>query len=230
MAMGPTGNLQGTVKFFCSTTGCILKQRLFTPYPMPDRVIKRVNAISLREKQGHTFWFLNRRQEPYEWMDTIPEDDPKFQCLLKDEEEAAYPDISAELPGVELESKEVNDAAVTDEPVPNFEQLAVTALNNAGIDPQDHLCAAWAAAGRTGPTLVEAKDDKIVYKITFNLLDAGLGETLFLMTPQHPTPTGAIRYSTWPTRLLRLQLINVIRIDLAGVWSGISPTTPTHQE
>ncbi len=87
------------------------------------------------------------------------------------------------------------------------------------------------AAGRTGPALAEADDDEIVYEITFNLPDTGLdGELLFLMTPQHPTPTGAIRYSTWPTRLLRLQLINVIQIDLAGVWSGISPMTPTHQE
>jgi hypothetical protein len=137
--MGPMGNLQGTVKFFCLTTGCILKQRSFTPYPMPDRVIKRVNVIGLREKQGRTFWFLNRRQEPYEWTDTVPEDDPEFQGLLKDKEEAAYPDISAELPGVELESKEVNYAAVTDEPVPNFEQLAATALNNSGINPQDCL-------------------------------------------------------------------------------------------
>ncbi len=75
---------------------------------------------------------------------------------------------------MELESKEVDYAAVTDEPVPNFEQLAATALNNAGIDPQDRLRAAQAAAGRTGPTLVEADDNKIVYEITFDLPDAGL--------------------------------------------------------
>ncbi len=112
--------------------------------------------------------------EPYEWTDTVPEDDPEFQGLLEDKEEVAYPDISAELPGVELESKEVNYMAVTDEPVPNFEQLAATALNNAGINLQDCLHAARAAAGRTGPTLAEAKDDKIVYEITFDLPDAGL--------------------------------------------------------
>jgi hypothetical protein len=198
---------------------------------MPDRVIKRVNAIGLREKQGRTFWFLNRRQEPYEWTDTILEDDPKFQGLLEDKEEAAYPDISAEFPGVELESKEVNYAAVTDEPVPNFEQLAATALDNAGIDPQDRLRAARAAAGRTGPTLVEANDDEIVTRLlSICRTQVEMKETLFLMTPQHPTPTGVIRYLIWPTRLSRLQLIDVIQINLARVWSGISPTTPTHQE
>jgi hypothetical protein len=158
---------------------------------MPDRVIKCVNAIGLREKQGCTFWFLNRRQEPYEWTDTDPEDDPEFQGLLKDEEEAAYPDISAELPGVELESKEVDYAAVTDEPVPNFEQLAATALNNAGINPQDRLRASWATAGRTGPTLVEAKDDEKIYEITFDLPDAGLdGGNIVPNDAPAPRPNG----------------------------------------
>ena len=73
IAMGPTGNLQGSVKFFCLTTGRILKRRSFTALPMPDRVIKRVNDIGLREKQGRTFRFLNRRQESYEWSDSVPE-------------------------------------------------------------------------------------------------------------------------------------------------------------
>ncbi len=75
---------------------------------------------------------------------------------------------------MELKSKEVDYAAVTDELAPNFEQLAAAALDNAGIDPQDCLCAARAAAGRTGPILVEAEDDEIVYAITFDLPDAGL--------------------------------------------------------
>jgi hypothetical protein len=69
---------------------------------MPDRVIKCVNAIGLLKKQGQAFWFLNRRQEPYKWADAVPEDDPEFQELFEDDKEVAYPDISAEPPGVEL--------------------------------------------------------------------------------------------------------------------------------
>jgi hypothetical protein len=113
-------------------------------------------------------------------MDAVPEDDPEFQGLLDEEEEAAYPNISAEPPGVELKSEEADYSAVTDEPEPDFEQLATTALDNAGIDPQDCLCAAQAAqaaaAGdqQRGPALVEADDNKIVYEITFNLPNAGL--------------------------------------------------------
>ncbi len=51
IVVGPTGNLQGSVKFFCLKTGGILKRRSFTPLPMTDRVIKRVNYIGKRENK-----------------------------------------------------------------------------------------------------------------------------------------------------------------------------------
>jgi hypothetical protein len=74
IATGPTGNMQGSIKFFCLKTERILKWRLFTPLPMPDWVIKRVNAIGACKKQGRGFRFLNRKKEPYEWTDKVPED------------------------------------------------------------------------------------------------------------------------------------------------------------
>jgi hypothetical protein len=52
IALGPTGNLQSSVKFYCLTTGRVLKRRSFTPMPTPDWVIKRVDAIGEREGQG----------------------------------------------------------------------------------------------------------------------------------------------------------------------------------
>jgi hypothetical protein len=192
IAMGPMGNLQGTVKFFCLNTGRILKRQSFTALPMPDRVIKRVDAICLRKKQGRAFLFLNRRQELYKWMDAVLEDDPEFQGLLKDDKEAAYPDISAEPPGVELKSEEMDYAAVTDEPEPDFEQLATTTLDNAGINPQDCLCTAQTAAAaallRAGPALVEANDNKIVYKITFDLPNMGLAGGNVIQDNAPPPP------------------------------------------
>ena len=45
-----------------------------------------------------------------------------------------YPDVSEELPGVELESGEQDFQTVTDESKPNFRDLAGAALHNAGID------------------------------------------------------------------------------------------------
>jgi hypothetical protein len=64
IAVGPTGNLQGSIKIFCLTTGRILKWCLLTLMPMPDHVIKQVNAIGACEKQGQDFRFLNQTREP----------------------------------------------------------------------------------------------------------------------------------------------------------------------
>jgi hypothetical protein len=144
-----------------------------------------VNTIGLKEKQGRSFWFLNRQKEPYEWTDKASEDDLKFQGLLEaDTEEAtAYPNISAKLPGVELTCKEDDYPAITEEPEADFQHLAAAVLDNARIDTVARLRAARdladAAAIEIAPqnpreALVEANKDKTVYKITFNLPDAGL--------------------------------------------------------
>jgi hypothetical protein len=44
IVLGPTGNLQGTYKFFSLAMGKKVKQCVFTPYPMPDLVIKKVKV------------------------------------------------------------------------------------------------------------------------------------------------------------------------------------------
>ena len=54
---------------------------------------------------GRMFRFPDRSKEPYEWMDFVPKDALKYQGLLEDNE-APFPDISAELPGVPLEDEE----------------------------------------------------------------------------------------------------------------------------
>ena len=45
IALGPTRNLQGSVKFYCLNTGRVLKRRDFTEIPMPTDVIAKVNNI-----------------------------------------------------------------------------------------------------------------------------------------------------------------------------------------
>ena len=45
IALGPTVNIQGIVKFYCLNTGRVLKQRAFTEIPMPAAVIAKVNKI-----------------------------------------------------------------------------------------------------------------------------------------------------------------------------------------
>ena len=70
--------------------------------PLPNSVIAKVNAIMKKQNQGREFWFTNRCNEPFVWTDEVQEDDKEFQGLLE-QEEAPYPDISAELPEIELE-------------------------------------------------------------------------------------------------------------------------------
>lgn len=53
-ALGPSGNLQGSVNFYSLDTGFVLRRRnLFTalPTPTPESIIKKVNAIGKKKKQ-----------------------------------------------------------------------------------------------------------------------------------------------------------------------------------
>ena len=52
MALGPTVNLQGSVKFYCLNTGRVLKRQSFTEIPMPTAVIAKLNNIGKKENQG----------------------------------------------------------------------------------------------------------------------------------------------------------------------------------
>ena len=80
-----------------------------------------LNKIGEREGQGRTFRFLTRQKQAYEWTDEVPEDNDGFQGLLEDKVEAApYPDIRAELPGVELDEEEREFQTILDEPEPDF--------------------------------------------------------------------------------------------------------------
>jgi hypothetical protein len=107
----------------------------------------------------------------------MPEDDPEFQVLLGEEEPAAYPDVSVDLLGVELKYKDEDFQVMTNEPVPDFTELAAMALDNAGTNPNKRLhLASYATANRQvagSSAIVEANADEVVYEITFDLPDAG---------------------------------------------------------
>ncbi len=180
---------------------------------MPDRVIERVNTIGLHKRQGRTFCFLNWQLAPFEWTDSIPEDNDKFQGLLE-EEEAAFPDIIAEIPGVEIEAEEAAFQTVEDDPDPPFEDLAVATLDNAGINPHKQLQLACMAdenrKANMAPAMIEPEQDKIVYKITFNLPDAGLQGGIPYKADEVPAPAAAVpaapvqdNVQRYPIRLCR---------------------------
>ncbi len=156
--------------------GRMFKRRSFTALPMPARVIKRVDTIGAQEAQGWEFRFLNWNKDAFTWTDEVPADNSAFQGILK-EEEAVYPNITAELPGVPLEEEVIDHRAVMDEDEPDFRVLVARALDNANIDPAAHLRAAHVVEAQPvtpGPNLIDADEDKIIYELTFDLPDAGL--------------------------------------------------------
>ncbi len=115
----------------------------------------------------------------------MPDDDDDFQGLLEDEVEAApYPDISAELPGVELDKEEREFQTILDEPEPDFRDMAAATLHKAGIDGDKTIQAGQARAlvaahvVQQGAGVVEADEDELVYDITFDVPDEG-----FLQVP-----------------------------------------------
>ena len=105
----------------------------------------------------------------------MPEDDPEFQGLLENDDEALYPDIGAELLGVALEIEECDFTPVTDKPEENFRNLDGAVLHNAGIDAEQRICAALAANNKPrAQAIIEADNNKTLYELMFVLPNAGL--------------------------------------------------------
>ena len=95
---------------------------------------------------------------------------------------------------MELKEEEHDFQVVLDDPEPDFAALAAVTLDNAGIVPQDRHRAAQQSqqlaanpATPTGPTMIEADEDKIVYEITFDLFNASIGTGIvILLDANHP--------------------------------------------
>ena len=195
IALGPIGNLQGSVKFYCLNTGRVLKRRASTEIPMLTAVITKVNKIGKKENQGKEFRFLNRNKEPFDWTDEVPDDDGEFQGLLG--EETPFPDISSDLPGVILEDKLVGPTtALEEESEPAFEAKAAAALDNADIQVDKQLCAARTQVA-TVPIMV-AHPDEIMYELELGTDEPDKGLDAPPIPPPIPDINGCVsgRYPT----------------------------------
>ncbi len=96
IVLGPMGNLQGTYKFFSLETGKKIKRCKLTAYPMPDLVIKQVEAFG-KSSLG-VFNFANRNGILFEW-DKVVDECPEG---IVEEDVVLYPSLVAEFPGVTL--------------------------------------------------------------------------------------------------------------------------------
>ncbi len=99
IVLGPTGNLQGTYNFFSLETGKKIKRRKFTPYPMPDLVIRCVEEYGNNNALSGIFDFADRSGVLFEWNKEVNECP---EGIFKEEDIILYPSLTAELPGVVL--------------------------------------------------------------------------------------------------------------------------------
>jgi hypothetical protein len=146
IVLGPTRNLQGTYKFFSLETGKKMKHRKLTAYPMPDSVIKQVEAFG--KSSSGVFNFADRNSILFEWnkvVDECPEG-------IVEEDVVLYPSLVAEFPGVTLGR---------DHPIPTMEEDIMpqgcnkaAAARNANMEP-------FAAARVDAPTIIHTDINEI---------------------------------------------------------------------
>ena len=75
IALGPTGILQSSIKYFNLIKGTILvHRRIIEELPLPDSIIKRTEKWGLDKKKSKTptenhLEILNRKELPFGWED-----------------------------------------------------------------------------------------------------------------------------------------------------------------
>jgi hypothetical protein len=95
VALGPTGNAQGTYKFLSLTTGQKIKRREWTEYlAVPNSVIKRVEQLAARDGRYGNLSFANRNGNLFAWNDDV---DKEYNQMLV-QRANPHPDIPGELP------------------------------------------------------------------------------------------------------------------------------------
>jgi len=136
VCLGPTGNIQGTYKFFNLLTGHVIKRWSFTVLPYPNRMIRLVNDLGVRSKQQNYLILKNRKNEDFccndDDVDLITDNAIQLPS-------APFPDVTAEMSGVQLECEQ--GVGVVEEPhLPskkkNLPHLSITQILDYKIRPK----------------------------------------------------------------------------------------------
>ena len=102
IALGPSGNRQGSLKCFDLETGAVVTRRIIKQIPWHDGTIEMANAWGRKSKhvaRKELITFLNRRHEPFDWEN----DDMSDLVVTNDQPKMIHPTIAAELPRIEVE-------------------------------------------------------------------------------------------------------------------------------
>ena len=128
IALGASGNRQGSLKLFDLKLGKVVTRRVFKVIPMPDIVVKLVNNWGMqfkKENRKNKLELLNRHRKKFYWYNKQLDDDENVEEF---QQKLVHPDIIAEIPGVELENYykyTVGPALqLEEEPIKDIVQLA----------------------------------------------------------------------------------------------------------
>jgi hypothetical protein len=127
ISLGPTGNFQGTYNFLSLVTGQVIQCHHFDEVPVPDAVIARVSELAKHLGIARDLVFADRHRVPFDWLDE------SFQAMA-DDPIAAYPDIPADMPGVQLDCLPATPSTMattttTTTSDPDWAQLAEEAIH-----------------------------------------------------------------------------------------------------
>ena len=143
LSLGPSGNLQGSLKCFDILTGKVATRRTIKVLLMPDRFLKTLNMWGLTSRT--TFFedkleFLNRIKSKYDWdNDDIVDDE---EGLVDPEPtHTRHHGILSEIPRVDLESDEADESEnKTENPIvpavpvlPDWSDRANAARDNSNL-------------------------------------------------------------------------------------------------
>ena len=93
-----------SLKCFDLKTDSVVTRRTFGVLPMPDRIVKQVNAWGMKSKREIRkikLKFQNRKGNFFDWDNEELEDNENVE---EGQENLIHPDVIDEIPGVELES------------------------------------------------------------------------------------------------------------------------------
>ena len=101
IALGPSGNRQGSVKCLKLDNGEVVIRRTVRQMPCPDDLLKKVNVLAKKNIKkgiilGKDIKFPNRHEKKFDWDN----DDMDEMPVNKDEVELIHPDIVANIPGI----------------------------------------------------------------------------------------------------------------------------------
>ena len=122
LALGPSGNLQGSVICFDLITGKVIVRRTIKVLSMPEIILKLANRFgesSRSQQYGNKLEFLDRKKTKFDWDNEDIEEDEGL--VEPDPNPTTHPGILVEIPGVVMESdREVATTAIAAAPVPDL--------------------------------------------------------------------------------------------------------------